>query len=521
MFSQVRTIAEKFPRLSLLLAHAGCSKVEEYVKIARELENVYPDLCMSATPRGLVERLFAEAGHDKIVWGFDATFINMAHQIGKVLGARLSEEDKRKLLSGNAPEDPGTGGAMKGQGEATSASLLAGHAREDITPPVGTHMMGYASRKEPCEGIHDELNADAVAVSDGARTVLLVSLDVSSLGLGEVQAVKRTIRGKTGIGPESVIVNTSHTHAGPLVAQREHAPFQAAYFAEMCGRVARAAAAALEDMRPATLEVGSAPLDIGGNRRERGAEGEIVLGVNPEGARLAEVTVWRFARNEGTDIVLFSTPLHGTTMGSENLLISAEWMGAAVRAIEESQPETSAVFLQGCAGNQNPYRDERTFERIARHGEATRDAVLEALRTALEACPLSLVNIARQVDLPCEGGGTSALPVHGLRLGDAVLVGLGGEAFVEYALYGRERSNANSTLVLGYTDGNINYLPTKAAFSEGGYETVAYRFFPGGRPLSPDVESVIRDEMARLLDDLMMGQPDLNSPYPSTHPTAG
>ncbi len=29
---------------------------------------------------------------------------------------------------------------MMGQREATSVSLLAGHAREDITPPVGTHM---------------------------------------------------------------------------------------------------------------------------------------------------------------------------------------------------------------------------------------------------------------------------------------------------------------------------------------------------------------------------------------------
>ncbi len=102
MFSQVRTVAEKFPRANLLLAHAGSNKVEEYVKIARELENVYLDLCMSAAPRGLVERLFGEAGADKVVWGSDATFLNMAQQIGKVLGAKLSDEDKRKLLSANA-----------------------------------------------------------------------------------------------------------------------------------------------------------------------------------------------------------------------------------------------------------------------------------------------------------------------------------------------------------------------------------------------------------------------------------
>lgn len=391
---------------------------------------------------------------------------------------------------------------MSRQGEAGSVSLLAGWSREDITPPVGTHMMGYGSRKEPCEGIHDELNVDAVTVSDGKRTVLLVALDVCSLGLRQVRALKKAIQDKTGIGPESVILNTSHTHAGPLVTQRDHAPFEAEYLAGMVARTARAAAASLEDMGPAVMSVGAAPLDIGCNRRERTAEGEIILGVNPNGARLAEVTVWRFARDTD-DIILFSIPIHGTTMGPQNLLISAEWMGAAVREIEKAAPETRAVFLQGCAGNQNPYRDPRTFERVAEHGLAASAAVLRALESAEGVSPLPLVNLARDVPLPCEDGSTMRLPLHGLRLGDAVLVGLGGEAFVEYALFGRERSTAKSTLVLGYTDGSIAYLPTGAAFSEGGYETIAYKHFPGGRPFSPAVESAIRDGMAGLLEDLM------------------
>ena len=59
-------------------------------------------LSFSRTPPGLVEELAEGAGVDKIVWGSDALFLAMAHQIGKVLGARLSDSHKRIILSANA-----------------------------------------------------------------------------------------------------------------------------------------------------------------------------------------------------------------------------------------------------------------------------------------------------------------------------------------------------------------------------------------------------------------------------------
>jgi hypothetical protein len=70
--------------------------------LAREFENVYLDLTKSLGPRGQVERLVAGAGADKVVWGSDLYFLNMAHQLGKVLGSRLADQDKIKVLSGNA-----------------------------------------------------------------------------------------------------------------------------------------------------------------------------------------------------------------------------------------------------------------------------------------------------------------------------------------------------------------------------------------------------------------------------------
>jgi predicted TIM-barrel fold metal-dependent hydrolase len=98
-----RALAARYPEATFVLAHSGVNGSESiYGQIAREFGNVVLDLCMSITLRGMVERLVAAAGVDRIVWGSDATFLSMAHQIGKVLGADLSDEVKRKLLSGNA-----------------------------------------------------------------------------------------------------------------------------------------------------------------------------------------------------------------------------------------------------------------------------------------------------------------------------------------------------------------------------------------------------------------------------------
>lgn len=101
-FEQFGQLAESYPEASFLLAHAGAEKPERYVQAAREFENVYLDPSFSLAPRGMIERLVAEAGAANVVWGSDATFLSMAQQIGRVVGAKISEEDKRKLLSGNA-----------------------------------------------------------------------------------------------------------------------------------------------------------------------------------------------------------------------------------------------------------------------------------------------------------------------------------------------------------------------------------------------------------------------------------
>lgn len=101
-FDQSREVARRYPGLSLLLAHSGADRVDDYVRIAREHANVYLELAMSLCPRGLLQRLIAGAGAEKVVWGSDVCFLNQAHQLGKFGGADLPEEVKVKVLFANA-----------------------------------------------------------------------------------------------------------------------------------------------------------------------------------------------------------------------------------------------------------------------------------------------------------------------------------------------------------------------------------------------------------------------------------
>ena len=233
------------------------------------------------------------------------------------------------------------------------ADLLAGFGRVCITPPVGASLIGYASRTSPSLGVHDDLFASAVALSAGGCDVLLLALDVGWFDLSDVAALKQAVSRETGVAPEAILINTSHTHAGPRVATFVGVPPDTEYMAELTMHCADIAAMAMADRRPASLSVGAAPVDIGMNRRERTADGRIILGVNPDGPTLPEVTVWRLARDGAPDLVFFSIPMHGTTLGGENLYISAEWMGVAVRHLEETHPGVRGLFLTGCGGDQN------------------------------------------------------------------------------------------------------------------------------------------------------------------------
>jgi len=101
-FNDIKEISRKYPNTSILMAHAGAANEAGYIKIAKECKNVYLELAYSASPRGLVKRLVDAVGAEKIIWGSDCYLFNMHQQLGKVVGARISDEEKTLIFAENA-----------------------------------------------------------------------------------------------------------------------------------------------------------------------------------------------------------------------------------------------------------------------------------------------------------------------------------------------------------------------------------------------------------------------------------
>ncbi len=99
---QFAAMARRYPEAVFLAAHAGAGDLDITLQEAARTPNLMLELCLSfGTPR-LVERLVREVGAGRILWGSDTTLLSPEHQIGKVLFADISGEDKHRILGGNA-----------------------------------------------------------------------------------------------------------------------------------------------------------------------------------------------------------------------------------------------------------------------------------------------------------------------------------------------------------------------------------------------------------------------------------
>ena len=99
---QFAAMARKYPDATFLAAHTGGGDIKVSVEEAKRTPNLYLELCLSAGTPYEVEYLVKEVGAARLVWGSDQVLISPAHQIGRVIFADISEDDKREILGENA-----------------------------------------------------------------------------------------------------------------------------------------------------------------------------------------------------------------------------------------------------------------------------------------------------------------------------------------------------------------------------------------------------------------------------------
>ncbi len=248
-----------------------------------------------------------------------------------------------------------------------------------------------------------------------------------------------------------------------------------------------------------------------------------------------------------TVAVLLNYACHPVSLASQMRLITADFPGVARAALEQVTGGT-ALYVQGACGNINPSLMGPDWQHPRRLGHALGG---EAIRLALLARPIvgTPLRVAREaVDFPgllpssaqagrervealetegerlaaqegnagarwwnqsrlaqsrralaaLEGG--EPLVVRGelsvLRLGDAALACNPSELFCETGMAIKQASPFPWTAIAGYTDGAVGYVPTRAAYPEGGYEV------DRACRVAPEAGELLQETTLRLLQSV-------------------
>ncbi len=428
----------------------------------------------------------------------------------------------------------------------TEPQWRVGTSRREITPPGPIWMGGYASRNHPSDGVLQPLWAKALVLADreGSKAVL-VSLDLIGIDRRLSATVGARVFQKTGIPPERIVLNCSHTHSGPVVAGVTplvydlDAPQQAAvdaYAKTLEDGLVTLIVAAVNDLRPATLAFGEGQATFGANRRALRAKASAKTPDAPtRPAPVDHAVPVLVARDPAGKLraVLFGYACHNTTLGIYQ--INGDYAGFAQAALESRHPGAAAMFVSGCGADVNP-QPRRTVELAQQHGNALAAAVDEVLGRSMQTLSGPADASERGDLLVVRTAGKSGLerlllnksvyqqrlgkyllgelaagrhlptscpcPVQVIRFGDDLLmVVLGGEVCVDYALRLRREFAGRRIWVASYSNDVFAYVPSERVLREGGYEGgEAMVYFGLHGPFQPGLEQRLIDAAKRLAE---------------------
>jgi neutral ceramidase len=372
----------------------------------------------------------------------------------------------------------------------SGAPLRAGAAKADITPATSQWLMGYNARKST--GVLDRIYHRAVVMESGGQEFALVASDLCLFSPTVYDEAAREVERETGIPRARFWWSVTHSHATPevgppgvykaLLGRSDHE-----YDREYAALVRSALVAAVKEARgrmaPARIAIGQGVAMANINRRAKDVDGQVSLGLNPDGPADRQLGVIRLEGLDGRPVaVIANYAIHGTVMSGQNLLVSGDAPGV-VSAYLEQKLGAPVLFVNSAAGNLAPiysvYPDaksghlsqfrvllgDKIAAALARLGPSTADVSMSANELAVETPQRA------GLDWPDELAAYRArVPVRFLRIDDTVIWAAPVELFCEIAMAVRAASPFTHTLYFGYTNGWLGYLPTAAGFAEGGYE---------------------------------------------------
>ena len=415
----------------------------------------------------------------------------------------------------------------------------------DATPPPGTQLTYQAMEKVWDLG----LRARGVVLSGSGSPVVLVAIDWIGIANGGQDVFKKVLAEAAGTLPERVVVHTLHQHDAPICdftsekiledAGVDPGCFDGTYAREFLSDLQDAVSNSMKDAKNVThITLGEAPVyEVASNRRILDAEGKVrasrssscrnpELIALPEGVIDPMVSVVGFWEDDNPVAVLSFYATHPQSYYLTKVA-GPDFPGVARFYRQLDLPEALHVHFNGAGGNvaAGKYNDgspkmrdilgQRMADGMKRALENGKKIEITSGMADWETCPVALPAATHVADiekkikdtdlafnfLPNNMGKLAwykrsqegrTIDLGCLTLGDARVLFMPGELFVEYQLAAKKMRPDLFVAMAAYGDYGPFYIGTREAYSQGGYEI-------NTSPVTSEVESVLMDGMRKLL----------------------
>lgn len=415
--------------------------------------------------------------------------------------------------------------------------MQVGVARIDISPTGRIKREGYLLESY-VDGVHDPIYASGLVLQHGQTKFGILCCDLLWLERGYTDPIARDIEAATGIATDHLMVTCSHTHSAPQVTDNAMVSKEEQYVNDLAPKMVQAMVEANNNLvdakiavakgREDTVQYNSRYLSEDGTILWRGPrEGESVTSTGPIDP---DVGIISFADSQDQVIATFYNFACHTSSASYGQ-ISADYPGLAAPILAE-QIGGLSLYTRGSCGNIHPQKDAEPI------GVKLASAVAQQVRAASFLSCDVLVSIKEQIDLPlrdldptemdridyiCDRTNPATAEdrklyfrkcyaafealraktdtlrtfVQVIRMGDAVLVGIPGEQFVQDGLAIKARSPFEKTFIVNLANDSIGYIPTRKAYDEGGYQT-----WIGACNVAPEAGEMLVDKALHLIGKL-------------------
>jgi hypothetical protein len=321
------------------------------------------------------------------------------------------------------------------------------------------------------------------------------------------------------MAPERLMLVATHTHAGPVSNPHEpNGKCDLEWLHGLAHKIAEAILRAALRLRPAKVGVVRGVSKVAMNRQQTFEDGSVNLGAAPERPTDTEVIAVVVDSPDGRPIArIVNYNCHNTTLGPRNSRLSADYAGQAMSAVEAEIGQAVCAFVNGGAGNADPFHrvlDDADDPRAREVADTfTRDVRKTLAGDAAFGADARVAGAFHDIDLPRKLCGVEAglgrfqrIRAQGLLIAQVLLVGSPNEVVCEIAGQIKKQSPVPQTLFASYCcnavgpwhpgrDGVGGYLPAAAHYDFGGYEVRV-------SPYSAEAEAVYTRQVLQLADRL-------------------